>query len=116
MANEWTPCVLIDYGEDWDGPRYGLIFDEFGDSQDFLEEQGYMAGGYTWHAIVESLMRTDHKKHSKLIEYHPEGSTFVARSFDKGALKVVLQCIKSAIEDESVLRKALDNADQEILE
>lgn len=116
MAEEWSPCKFFECGKDSDVPHFGLDFFEFDDTQDFLEEQGLMGGGYTWHAIVESLMRTDHKELSKLIDYNPEGSALVAVSSDLNALRAVLQCIKNAIADESVLRRALENADEDLLE
>lgn len=116
MGEDWSPCKLFECGKDSDTPRFGLDFCEFDDTQDYLEEQGLMGGGYTWHAIVESLMRTNHKELSKLVDYNPEGSALVAVSADLNALRAVLQCIKNAIADESVLRMALDNADADILE
>ena len=56
MSEDWTPCRFIDYREFLDEEdivsRFGLIFDEFGSTQEFLESQGFMGGGYTWFLLT----------------------------------------------------------------
>lgn len=116
MSDDWIPCRHIDYGEDMGDPRYGIMFDDFETTQEALEEQGFEGGGYTWHGIVEALIRTKHPNFISDISYDPEGSMFCARSSNLGALQCVANCIRNAITDPSVLEYALENADDSIIE
>ncbi|MEZ4861377.1 MAG: Imm51 family immunity protein [Caldilineaceae bacterium] len=112
----WTPCHYIDYGEEMGGPRFGVLFDDFGDTQEFLEAQDFMGGGYTWHGIVEALMRMYHAEYVDAIDYDPEGSMFCARSSNLDALRCVAACIRKAKADPRVLEDAIQNADPSIIE
>ena len=120
MSEDWTPCRFIDYREflnqeDIDS-RFGLIFDEFDSTQQFLESQGLMGGGYTWHAIVESMIRKKDAALTADLNYDPEGSMFCVRSSSQNALRTVLECIRSALADPEVLQDAIDCADPSIIE
>ncbi len=116
MNDDWTPCRHIDYGEDMGDPRYGVMFDDFGRTQDTLESKGFMGGGYTWHGIVEALIRTQHADYVDDIIYDPESSMFCARSSNLDALHCVADCIRNALADSDVLQKAIGNADDSIIE
>ena len=116
MADYWTPCRHIDYGEDLGDPRYGVMFDDFDSTQETLVAAGFMGGGYTWRGIVESMIRRSHAGFVNDISYDPEGSMFCARSSNLDALKCVAECIRSAVADSSILQSALDNADKSIIE
>jgi hypothetical protein len=120
MSEDWTPCGFIDYREFLEEEdivvRFGLLFDEFGSTQQFLESQGFMGGGYTWHGIVESMIRKkDAALHAEL-HYDPEGSMFCVRSSNQNALRTVLDCIRAALADSEVLQGAIDSADPSLIE
>lgn len=44
-ADEWTPCQVITYEEALGEPRYGVVFDDFGETQEYLESQGPIGDG-----------------------------------------------------------------------
>ena len=116
MADDWGPCRHIDYGEAMGDPRYGIMFDEFGQTQEVLEAKGLMGGGYTWHGIVEAMIRTKHPEFAADISYDPEGSMFCARSSNLVALRCVAASIREALTDPIVLEEAIRNADKSIME
>jgi len=116
MSDDWAPCRHIDYGEDMGDPRYGVMFDDFGATQDTLESKGFMGGGYTWHGIVESMIRSQHANYADDISYDPESSMFCARSSNLDALRCVADCIRKSLADPSVLDDAISNADESIIE
>jgi len=120
MDHDWSPCKIIDYSaflsEDDMDHRYGLLFDEFGPTQAFLEAQGFMAGGYTWHGIVESMIRAQDPAMGKELDFDPESSMFCVRSSNIDVLKLAHDCISRAIADEKILQKAIDTADPLIME
>ena len=119
-SEDWTPCRFIDYREFLDEvdivSRFGLMFDEFDSTQQFLESQGLMGGGYTWHGIVESMIRKKDAALNAELNYDPEGSTFCVRSSNQNALRIVLECIRNALADSDVLQDAIDSADPSITE
>ena len=110
--SKWEPCQFIDYE---DG-RYGLLFEDFGPTQEYLEEREFMGGGYTWHGIVDGLVRTRAPEIAEDLEFDPESSLFVVRSTRREALATVADLIRAAQADEKVLQEGLDNADESILE
>ena len=120
MSEDWTPCRFIDYREFLEEEdivsRFGLMFDEFGPTQQFLESQGLMGGGYTWHAIVESMIRKKDPALNAELNYDPEGSMFCVRSSNQNALQTVLECIRNALADSKVLQDAIDSADPSVIE
>ena len=120
MSEDWTPCRFIDYREFLEeediGPRFGLLFDEFGLTQRFLQSQGFMGGGYTWQGIVESMIRKKDAALNAELNYDPEGSMFCVRSSNQNALRTVLDCIRAALADSEVLQGAIDSADPSLIE
>jgi hypothetical protein len=110
--SDWEPCRFIDYE---DG-TLGLLFDDFGPTESYLEERGFMAGGYTWHGIVEALVRVNYPDLVADLEYAPEGSMLAVRSANKQALKRVADLIRQAQQNQQVLRQGIDNADPSIIE
>jgi hypothetical protein len=120
MSEDWTPCRFIDYREFLDeadtGPRFGLLFDEFGPTQEFLQSQGLMGGGYTWHAIVEAMIRKKDAALNAELDYDPEGSMFCVRSSNQNALRIVLEYIRTALADWDVLQDAINSADPSLIE
>lgn len=116
MADDWSPCRHIDYGEELGDPRYGVMFDDFKGTQEALEAKGLMGGGYTWHGIVEAMIRMKYPEFAEQIGYDPESSMFCARSSNLAALRCVAVCIREAVTDASMLEEAIRNADDSIIE
>ena len=111
-AEEFTPSRLVGH----DDGSYSLCFDDFGTSEDIMVTRGLEGGGYTWHAVVESLVRLHAPSIADRVGYDPEASMFAAYSDDREALLTIAQLIRRAIADEAVLLEAIDNADEDLLE
>ena len=120
MRDDWTPCHFIDYRDFLEEAdivaRFGLLFDEFGLTQRFLQSQGFMGGGYTWQGIVESMIRKKDAALNAELQYDPEGSLFCVRSSNRTALRTVLECIRTALADYEVLQDAIASADPSLIE
>lgn len=116
MSQDWKPCRFIDYEKKLGDPRYGVVFDQFQTTSSVLEDMGYMGGGYTWHGIIESMIRTRYPHYSKDISYDPESSLFCANSSNLDALQCVADCIRRALSDTAVLEEAIRNANPKIIE
>lgn len=114
--NQWQPCRFVEYDESLGDPRYAIIFDQFEETRSVLEDEGFMAGGYTWHGIIEYMIRIKYPQYYNEISYDPESSMFCARSSNLDALNCIVQCIRSAIAEPDTLRNAIDNADSSIIE
>jgi hypothetical protein len=109
--DEFSPSRLVTHDD-----YYSLCFDEFNSTYDLLEARELQGGGYTWHAIVDALVRTRAPQIAHVVKYDPEGSMFVAYGSDLEALKTVAGLIRSALENEAVLLEALEAADPDLLE
>jgi Immunity protein 51 len=110
--DEFAPSRLVAQ----DDGSFSLCFDDFTAGSDIMDEKGLQGGGYTWHAIVEALVRLRAPEIQAAVKYDPEGSMFVAYGTDRDALLTVAQLIRRATTDESVLLEALENADEDLLE
>jgi Immunity protein 51 len=110
--DDFTPSRLVMH----DHGGFSLCFDDFDATYNLLEARDLQGGGYTWHAIVESLVRLHAPEISSRVDYDPEGSMFVAYGTDRDALLRVAQLIRRATEDQAVLLEAIDHADEELLE
>lgn len=110
--DEFSPSRLV---EREDG-SFSLTFDDFGATELTMTARGLEGGGYTWHAVVESLVRLHAPELEERVRYDPEGSMFAAYGDDREALLTVAQLIRRAIGDDAVLLEAIDNADEDLLE
>jgi Immunity protein 51 len=110
--DEFAPCFLVDQE---DG-SYSLCFDRFELVGDALAARELQGGGYTWHAIVEGLLRTHAPQLEGVVDYDPEASMFVAYGTDREALKTVAELIRRAVSEPAFLTQALESADPELLE
>ncbi len=110
--DEFDPCFLVDQE---DG-SYSLCFDRFELVGDALEARELQGGGYTWHAIVEALVRTHTPELEGAVNYDPEAGMFVAYGRSREVLKTVAALIRRAVNEPAWLLQALDNADPELLE
>lgn len=114
MDEEWIgPCLLLGRNE---RGFYSLTFSAFDKVDHVPKLHDRQGGGYTWHAIVDSLVRMRAPEIASFIDYDPEGNTFVALSTDENALRTVAGLIAEAVGDPALLRKAIANADPSILE
>ncbi|NJO13073.1 MAG: TetR family transcriptional regulator, partial [Gammaproteobacteria bacterium] len=93
--DDFTPSRLVTH----DHGGFSLCFDHFDATYETLEARDLQGGGYTWHAIVESLVRLHAPEISSRVDYDPEGSMFVAYGTDREALLRVAQLIRRAIEE-----------------
>lgn len=109
--DEFAPCRLVEHEN-----SYSLCFDQFETYEALMDQKELQGGGYTWHAIVDSLVKKHHPELSSVVKYDPEGSMFVAYGSDQAALKKVALLIRQAQEDEAVLLQAIKDADPELLE
>jgi hypothetical protein len=109
--DDYAPSRLVTH----DG-SYSVCFDDFSAHGDLLEAHGLQGGGYTWHAIVESLVRLHAPEIKDRVKYDPEAGMFVAYGTDLEALRVVAGLIRRATQDEAVLVEALEHADEGLLE
>lgn len=111
---EWIgPCLLLGRNE---RGFYSLSFSAFDEADQVPELDDLQGGGYTWHALVDSLVRMRAPEIASFIDYDPEGDTFVALSTDETALRTVAGLIGEAVGDPDLLRRAIANADPSILE
>jgi Immunity protein 51 len=111
-VDDFSPSRLVEH----DNGSYSLCFDDFDVHYDFFEARELQGGGYTWHAVVESLVRLHAPQLVDRVKYDPEGSMFVAYGDHRDALLTVAQLIRRANDDESVLLEAVEAADPDLLE
>lgn len=111
-ANEFAPCWLVEHE---DG-TLSLCFDDFAPTASFMERHELQGGGYTWEAVVESLLRQRSPELLSKLEFDPEGSMFCAYGHDRETLRAVAALIREVQADETLLAEAITHADPELLE
>lgn len=110
--SEFAPCRLVDHGEG----RFSLCFDDFRmPSVPLFESRGLQGGGYTWEAVVSSLVKLKRPDLEPDLTYDSEAGMFVALG-SRESLKGVATLIQKAIADPALLRDAVDHADPDRLE
>lgn len=110
--SEFMPCRLVDHGEG----RFSLCFDDFRMPQiPLFETRGLQGGGYTWEAVVSSLVKLKRPDLESDLTYDSEAGMFVALG-SRASLKGVATLIQKAIADPALLRDAVDHADPDRLE
>lgn len=110
--SELAPCRLVDHGEG----RFSLCFDDFRMPQvPLFESRGLQGGGYTWEAVVSSLVKLKRPDLESDLTYDSEAGMFVALG-SRESLKAVATLIQKAISDPALLRDAVDHADPDRLE
>lgn len=110
--SEFAPCRLVDHGEG----RLSLCFDDFRMPQvPLFESRGLQGGGYTWEAVVSSLVKLKRPDLQSDLTYDSEAGMFVALG-NRESLKAVATLIQKAISDPALLRDAVDHADPDRLE
>ena len=109
---EFMPCRLVDHGEG----RFSLCFDDFRmPALALFEERGLQGGGYTWEAVVSSLVKLRRPDLEPDLTYDSESGMFVALGA-RESLRVVAKLIQQAIASDSMLQQAVDAADPDRLE
>lgn len=77
--DEFAPCQFIEH----DDGSYSLTFTDFDKTEETFEEMDQEGGGYSWHGVVDALVRMKAPELQEKLEYDPEGSMFVALSRDR---------------------------------
>jgi hypothetical protein len=111
-SRAFAPCRLVPHE---DG-SYSLCFDAFEATQAIFEEMGWDGGGYSWHGVVDALVQLKAPDLQEKLDYDPEASMFVALSEDQEALAQVAGLIREAIDDPTILREAIENADPDLMD
>jgi hypothetical protein len=107
-----APCRLVDHGEG----RYSLCLDDFRMPRVALfDERGLQGGGYTWEALADSLARLRRPELVDGLSYDSEAGMFVAIG-TRPTLVALAHLLQEAMDDEALLRAALDAADPDRLE
>jgi hypothetical protein len=110
--NEFAPCRLVDHGEG----RFSLCLDDFRmPDVPLFHERGLQGGGYTWEAVVDSLVRQRRPDLEPDLAFDSEAGMFVALG-SRDTLRAVSKLIQEAIRNPAVLQEAVDAADPDRLE
>ena len=107
MDNDLAPSKLVEHN----GPRFSLIFDDFGPCADAFEARGFEGGGYTWQGVVEALVAKFAPEIADKVKYDPESSMFAAYGTDREALIRVAHLIRDVHQDRALLERVLDSVD-----
>lgn len=105
-----APCRLLEHG---DG-THGLCFDDFEPTLPTFEAVDREGGGYSWHGVVDALVRMRAPHLRRKLSYDPEAGMFVAISKDPDALRQVAALILQARSDEDLLREAIANTSKRL--
>jgi hypothetical protein len=97
------------------GQNLSLCFFKFDDNYDFLEGKGLQGSGYTWEAIVESLVRRKAPEIAGDLLYDTERGMFRVVSSSLDSLLGVAELIKAANSNQEILEEALEHADSDLL-
>lgn len=100
----FAPGTLVKHDD-----NYSLVYSNFPHCEAF-EERHIEGGGYTWHGLVEHVLREDAPDALKKLDFDPEGSMFCALSTDLSALQAVSRALKK-LEDPEVLTRVATTAD-----
>jgi hypothetical protein len=111
MTDDFAPSRLVEHTFDGATSRYSLTFDDFGPCADAFEARGFDAGGYSWHGVVETLVKMEAPELTDQIGYDPESSMFAAYGNDRDALLRVAQLIREVQTNRELLERVLDNVD-----
>jgi len=107
-----APCRLVDHGEG----RCSLCFDDLRMPRvPLFDERGLAGNGYTWEAVVDSLVRRRRPDLVALVAYDSETAMFVAVG-GRANLVAVAGLLRAALDDGAVLKQALDHAAPDRLE
>ena len=107
-----APCRLVDHGEG----RYSLCLDDNHMPQLALfEDRGLAGNGYTWQAIAESLVRLRRPELRNGLNYDSEAGMFVALG-TRPTLVGLAHLLHEALDDQGLLRAAVEAADPDSLE
>ena len=104
-AKAWAPGKLVTH----DDGKFSLIYTDFVHG-DVFEEKGLEGGGYTWHGLVDHVLKTDAPSVLKYLDFDPESSMFAVVSKDLAALH---ECAKALakLQDRALLTKLAGTVD-----
>lgn len=109
--DNFAPCRLVRHEM-----SFSLIFSDFGVRMEFLQERGLEGGGYTWHALAESLMRLRQPALYPDVKYDPEGSMSAAYGQNVAALEALAVLIRQVQTDDALLEEAIANVNPDLLD
>lgn len=92
-----------------DDGKFSLIYTDFVHG-DVFEGKGLEGGGYTWHGLVDHLLRTDAPKALRHLDFDPEGSMFAVVSKDLSALHACAKAL-AKLQDKALLEKLVSTVD-----
>ena len=109
---EFAPFSVTQY-EDGD---WGLNLSEFDDCYEIFDEFGYESGGYGWHGVAEALIRLKAPHLAEKINFDPEASMFAAHAKNRQDIEELARLLRAALDDEALLKTALENVDPELMD
>jgi hypothetical protein len=110
--NDVAPCRLVNHGEG----RFSLCFDDFKMPRvAMFDERGLAGNGYTWEAVVDSLLRLRRPELVDKVSFDSEASMLVAIG-TRPVLVAVARLVQEVLGDATLLKNALDAADPDRLE
>ena len=92
-----------------DNGTFSLIYSEFVHGEVF-ERKGLEGGGYTWHGLVDHMLRNDAPKALRHLDFDPEASMFAIVSKDLSALHAAAKAL-AKLQDKALLEKLADTVD-----
>lgn len=95
---------------------FSLLLTDFDEGAEVFEESDYDPGGYAWHGVADALIRLRAPHLADKIKFDPESSMFAAYGPNRAALEELAALLKSAMDDHSLLRTALENADPDLMD
>lgn len=99
----------------YDDGRFGLTIMEPGSPDapywQVFEDNDLEGGGYTWEGLIESLIRLRTPDAMSSIEIGAEADNAYVNSADRNILERIASLIEEAINEEKLLREAIENAD-----
>jgi Immunity protein 51 len=78
---------------------------------DTFEEYDYYGNGYGWEGVARSAVRAHAPNLTDLLDYDPEGDTFVAVSNDPDALRRLGALLRRALREPDFLEQLLRDGD-----
>lgn len=102
MSTDYAPCKLVEHE---DG-SFSLIYSDFDEHIDLLEENGGQGGGYSWESMIRAVLELRDIELGD-VDFDPEGDTFCAASKSEASLAKVAGIIKELGMDKALMTKAI---------
>jgi len=86
------------------------------DTIEFFNDRGLDGNGYTWNGIVDSIARLEMPSEHGKLDWSPEADDLLVLSSDPDLLKRLETLVQQYVGDESMMERALENADPEMMD